>query len=57
VTLERDPDALPGEARYRVAVLGWNGWGFTIRWRSAYGLFGSLTFGSRPGLPVAIVAH
>jgi poly-gamma-glutamate synthesis protein (capsule biosynthesis protein) len=57
VTLERDSSALPGEARYRVAVLGWNGWGFTSRWRSEYGLFGSLAFVSRPGLPVAIAAH
>ncbi len=36
-TVERDPDALPCDPRYRVVVMKWNGWGFTRQWTSEYG--------------------
>lgn len=59
VTIERDMDAVPCEARYRVVVLDWNGWGFTRRWASAYGSYSAIRFADRPDLDgkVAIVAE
>jgi poly-gamma-glutamate synthesis protein (capsule biosynthesis protein) len=47
VTIERDPAALACEARYRVMVSKWNGWGFTRQWASDYGYFTRLKFASR----------
>jgi poly-gamma-glutamate synthesis protein (capsule biosynthesis protein) len=43
LTIERDRDASLCEARYRVVVTHWNGWGFTRLWESDYGLFTALT--------------
>ncbi len=43
LTIERDRDASLCEARYRVVVSHWNGWGFTRLWESDYGLFTTLT--------------
>lgn len=37
IAIERDFDALPHQARYRLAVSAWHGWGFTQRWFGAYG--------------------
>ncbi len=37
IAIERDFDALPHQARYRLAVSVWHGWGFTQRWFGAYG--------------------
>jgi capsule synthesis protein PGA_cap len=42
VTDERDPDALSCDARYRVVVMKWNGWGFTRQWASDYGHYDQL---------------
>ncbi len=59
VTIERDPDALQCEARYRVVVMKWNGWGFTRQWISGYDYFTGLSFASRDeiGGRLAIVAR
>jgi len=47
VTIERDPTALPCEARYRIVVMKWNGWGFTRQWISGYDYFMGLSFTQR----------
>jgi poly-gamma-glutamate capsule biosynthesis protein CapA/YwtB (metallophosphatase superfamily) len=47
VTIERDPGALACEARYRVMVSKWNGWGFTRQWASEFGYFTRLKIATR----------
>jgi poly-gamma-glutamate capsule biosynthesis protein CapA/YwtB (metallophosphatase superfamily) len=50
VTVERDPDALPCDQRYRIVVMKWNGWGFTRQWSSDYSRFDQLTLLRRDDL-------
>jgi hypothetical protein len=59
VTVERDADALPCEARYRVVVTKWNGWGFVRQWASEAGYFDALAFRRRDESsgPLMIVAR
>jgi hypothetical protein len=49
LTIERDRDASLCEARYRVVIMHWNGWGFTRLWESDYGLFTTLILAKPSG--------
>ncbi|MCE7948025.1 MAG: CapA family protein [Chloroflexi bacterium CFX4] len=59
IAIERDFEALPHQARYRVAVSAWHGWGFVQRWFSAYGTHTRLVpFRTTEGLwRVAALTH